>query len=307
MSNNKITMKDVATEANVSLATVSYVLNNSDKEKISHSTRLKVLGAAKNLNYVHIKSEKTIKKESKLIGIIINLSKENCSSKKYLYYDLAGELHKQIYKMGYDTVFSTTKEIEEDADIISKRSLDAAFIIDINSNHMMKITTKYYVPIIFIDSDLDDPLFYNVFPDYHEIIKLAKHLLKEENIYLIMEDILNQDIKCTILAHFKEEDVFINRPNLNLKKFLARKKGRKGLIIGDLLGLQSERYIDNNDIVVVSFTDGPNMLLPDTRRIIISNKAKAKAAVQILEHLLKMDYDIPSEHRILLKPELKKE
>ena len=43
MKDKRITMKDVAKEAGVSTATVSYVLNYSDTERISHETRREFL------------------------------------------------------------------------------------------------------------------------------------------------------------------------------------------------------------------------------------------------------------------------
>ena len=49
MKDKRITMKDVAKEAGVSTATVSYVLNYSDTERISHETRLRVFEAANKL------------------------------------------------------------------------------------------------------------------------------------------------------------------------------------------------------------------------------------------------------------------
>ena len=46
----KVTIKDVAKEANVAVSTVSRVLSNSDK--ISDKTKKKVLDAVKKLNYI---------------------------------------------------------------------------------------------------------------------------------------------------------------------------------------------------------------------------------------------------------------
>ncbi|GAV10816.1 LacI family DNA-binding transcriptional regulator [Paenibacillus sp. NAIST15-1] len=47
----KPTMKDIAQRANVSVATVSYVLNNVDNQTIPESTRCKITQIAKELDY----------------------------------------------------------------------------------------------------------------------------------------------------------------------------------------------------------------------------------------------------------------
>ena len=47
----KVTVKDVAREAGVSVATVSYIMNNRTDQKISDATRKKVLQIANLLNY----------------------------------------------------------------------------------------------------------------------------------------------------------------------------------------------------------------------------------------------------------------
>lgn len=48
---SKVTIKDIAREAGVSVATVSYVLNNRNDQKISDETRDKVLHISNLLNY----------------------------------------------------------------------------------------------------------------------------------------------------------------------------------------------------------------------------------------------------------------
>ena len=103
MKDKRITMKDVAKEAGVSTATVSYVLNYSDTERISHETRLRVFEAANKLNYVPNMAAKALsEKKSYLVGMIINKRARSKKSKIYQYYDLADEIRVILHALGYD-------------------------------------------------------------------------------------------------------------------------------------------------------------------------------------------------------------
>lgn len=70
----RVTSKDVAKLANVSQATVSYVLNNNKKQSISEETRQKILDAAKELNYTPSIAARTLK-SNKTNCIIVAISK----------------------------------------------------------------------------------------------------------------------------------------------------------------------------------------------------------------------------------------
>jgi DNA-binding Lrp family transcriptional regulator len=303
MSKNKATMQDIADLCGVSVATVSYVINNSEKEHIKHDTRIKVLEAAKKLNYAPNLNRCTNRPKSNLIGIIINWNKRNAPSKKMLYYDLAIELQMQLSLLGYDTIIATTKAFEEEADIISKRSLDAAFIIDIRSEEVRQVTRKYYVPIIFLDCEINDPLFCKIYPNYETIISKAKHLLQEDDIFLIMEDILNEELKDIITNTINPEKVFINDMKNNLREFLLQHQNEKGIVLGEILGLEVERYIRNDHIVVVTSLDKSKLLLPDTMTISVKNKTKALTAVKTLEQLLRLVYVGTPCNQLLINPD----
>lgn len=303
MGKNKATMQDIADLCGVSVATVSYVINNSDKEHIKHDTRIKVLEAAKKLNYAPNINRCTSHPKSNLIGIIINWNKRNAPSKKMLYYDLAIELQMQLSLLGYDTIIATTKAFEEEADIISKRSLDAAFIIDIRTEEVRRVTRKYYVPIIFLDCEINDPLFCKVYPNYELIISRAKRMLQEENIFLIMEDILNEELKEIITNTIHTDKVFINDMKNDLREFLLKHQNDKGIVLGEILGLEVERYIRNDHIVVVTSLDKSNLLLPDTMTISIKNKTKAITAVKTLEQLLRLVYVGTPFNQFLINPD----
>ncbi len=259
--------------------------------------------AAKRMGYVPNQTAKSLaKNRSNLIGIIVNLSNNASSYIRHQAMDLAAELQKQIYEAGYDTIISIASELE-DIQIKYKHSLEAAFIIDVSEKNLRRITKHYYIPLIFLDCDFDEGLFYKILPDYHAIIQEAKKLLGVINPYLIMDQIINERIKEQISEHFQSEDIFINKNAANLKEFLEGKIFRKGIIIGDLLGTQVERYVDNNDILVISSTNATDLLLPDTKRIIISNHQKAQVAIAILRKLLVLDYDENSRTQILLLPD----
>lgn len=69
----KITLKDVAQLAGVSVATVSYVLNRSPNQKISKETRARVREAARALSYMPNTSAQSLRSNrSGCIGVAIN-------------------------------------------------------------------------------------------------------------------------------------------------------------------------------------------------------------------------------------------
>lgn len=304
MSKNKVTMKDIAKECGVSLATVSYVLNNYEKEHISHPTRIKVLETARRLNYVpHLPPRSLTTAKSNLIGILIYLKKDSSQSKRLQYYDLAAELQKELEFLGYDVLLSITDNIKEATVRISKRLPEAIFIIDINTQEVKQLTQKCYFPVIFIDCEINDPLFCRIYPDYNSVIASAKKILETNELFLVMEDMTNAELKDIITRQFDRNDIFINQPECRLRNFLLTRQNKKGLILGDILGLEAERYINNENIVVATYLCKENMLLQDTRTISIKNRSKAKAAAQTLKQLLSFKYEIFPKNQRLLPPD----
>ncbi len=304
MKREKVTMKDIADKLGLSLATVSYVMNHSEKEKISHDTRIKVLETAKSMGYVPNQTAKSLaSRRSNLVGIIVNLNNQASSNLKYQYLDLAAELEQELYLSGYDSILSVAYDLEN-IEMKYKHSLEAVFMIDINEKSLRKVTGKYYVPVIFLECDFDEGLFYKILPDYKTAINQAKVLLQEESPYLVMENVTNKTLKEAITDCFAKEDIYIHHKDAELKDFLYSKKNRKGIIIGDILGSKVERYVDNSEIAVISSNQGTDILMADTRRIIISNSQKAKAAVEVLKKLITLEYDANGHTRILLQPEV---
>lgn len=76
----------------------------------------------------------------------------------------------------------------------------------------------------------------------------------------------------------------------DLREYLLKHQNEKGFVLGEILGLEVERYIRNDPIVVITSLDKSNLLLPDTMTISIKNKTKAITAVKTLEQLLRLVY-----------------
>lgn len=101
--------------------------------------RLKVLETAKRMGYVpNLSARSLVNRKSNLVGIMIHLKPDDPITKKQYYYDLAAHLQGELHQIGYDTVISMTHDLEN-IDIISKRSLEAAFIIDVDEKHFKKL------------------------------------------------------------------------------------------------------------------------------------------------------------------------
>lgn len=302
MSTKRVTMKDIAMEAGVSTATVSYVLNYSSKENISHETRMRIFEAANKLKYVpNMNAKSLVSKRSYMVGIIINMEAKNKKSKLYQYYDLSREIQRKLNTLGYDVLLLPTKEMTKDVTIGQKRSLDAVFIVDLDKEKFKEIANQFYVPAIFIDGYIEDDIFCKILTDFDEVLDMAEEYLGKEY-YVVMDDYSNKRILNTILNRISIKDIFINKYEENLKEFLKERKDKKGLVIGEVLGMQVENYIDNKNICVVVNSERDIMLLSDTKVITVSNKEKAEKAVEVMEKLLRLESTKNINHVSYIKP-----
>ncbi len=304
MKKMKVTMRDIAKELNLSVATVSYVLNHSEKEKISHETRLKVLETAKKMGYIpNLSARSLANKRSNLIGIMINLGQNATNSKKQRYYDLAAEIQMQLMQIGYDTVLSITHCISgEEMEIASKHSLEALFIIDMEECYLKEITHKCYVPIIFLECFITENIFYQILPDYSLVMQQAKSYLQEDNVFVMVDDLLNSRTLEIITKDINEKNIYINKSHASMKQFAQMHQNQKGIVIGEALGIEAERYFDHKQLVVLTEYDEYSKLSPTIKTLTISNKHKAKIAVDIMQQIMNLTYNEQNSTRILIEP-----
>lgn len=144
------TIKDVAKKANVSVATVSRVINNTGY--VNHETRKIVKVAIDELGYVPNELARSLfKKQSKIIGLIV----PHIST--YFFGELIESLEDAIMKAGYKLmIFNSKDDVELEkkyVNVLSQYNIDGLILVANTSSAKLYLNLK--MPIITIDHIID--------------------------------------------------------------------------------------------------------------------------------------------------------
>jgi len=151
----KVTLKDVAQLAGVSVATASYVLNRSEKQHISKETRARVREAARQLSYMPNTSAKSLKSnQSGCIGVAID---KNITIPRYAQ-TLQG-IRYVLAEHGYQLMLCSTRVIQgEYPDYIRcyfSRSVDGIIYIGADNAEFPldaeNTIIRYGIPVVTFD------------------------------------------------------------------------------------------------------------------------------------------------------------
>lgn len=156
----KVTIKDVATEAGVSVTTVSIVLNGKG-DSVPECTQKRILDAVKKLNYTpNYSARSLVTGKTNTIGIIVP------SITNTFFAELVRLLQKKFSKHGYDIILSNNEErADKDLkyiDLFSGRNIDgiiftpsAQSLTSENAKKVKSVINKLTVPLIFLDRYID--------------------------------------------------------------------------------------------------------------------------------------------------------
>jgi DNA-binding LacI/PurR family transcriptional regulator len=145
------TIKDVAKKANVSVATVSRVINNTGY--VNEETRQIVLKAIKELEYIPNELARSLfKKQSKIIGLIVpHLS-------TYFFAELIEALEDSLASRGYKLmIFNAKDEIEREKrymQVFNQYNIDGIILAAHSTQYKDYLDLK--IPIITIDHTIDE-------------------------------------------------------------------------------------------------------------------------------------------------------
>lgn len=209
----KITSKDIAQRANVSQATVSYVLNDTPGKSISESTRKRVLDAVAELNYIPNSAAKRLKS-----------SRSNCIAVRLAttlnlprYYNAMQGIRSYLEPRGYSILLCNDQRCGNTYNYIDAcMNTQADGIIYVSSNHSdvpmeaLEQIRTYNIPFSTIDCMAEDSSVNSITYDYFA------------SSYLRADYLLNKGFKKFIYI----------RPDYTNAKETARERGFRAVMLG---------------------------------------------------------------------------
>lgn len=205
MEKARITIKDVAKRANVSIATVSLVINNNDR--ISKTTRTKVLNTIKELNYYPSKSAQSlVNKKTGNIGFILTddhfLRTEPFYTRIFLGTEF--EARRNEYYVLLATVQTDYNEGDQIPRFVLEGSVDGIIIAGKIPVELLSELLKFKIPLVCVDfypTEIDYPVV--LIDNIQGGMLATEHLLKlnHENIAFLGGDINHPSISDRLIGY----------------------------------------------------------------------------------------------------------
>lgn len=159
-----VTIKDIAAQAGVSIALVSFVMNNrieadgKQKYRVSETTRKRILEIAKKLNYQPNFAARTLRRgRSMVIGALLS------DISNVFYGEIAKQLEDIAFHHGYTVLFGSTDESPEKMERLVRSFIDKGvegFIIVPceGSERILRHIYNIGIPLVIMDrKDYDIP------------------------------------------------------------------------------------------------------------------------------------------------------
>lgn len=197
----KPTNKDVARLAGVSVATVSYVMNGRTDQKISEETRKKVLHAINFLGYIPNPHATAIKTQSH--SIVVRTSRLNGVFHNLETLEIVRRLTEKCRNKDCAVLFSAETEP-------ARVAATACLCIGMPREEFHAVANENFVPLVALDTALNDPVFYQITTDYQKINQAATEKLGKEFTFVTVtpnDEFLKAEIDSTF-----DKVYFVNSP-----------------------------------------------------------------------------------------------
>ncbi|MFB5662333.1 LacI family DNA-binding transcriptional regulator [Alteribacillus sp. HJP-4] len=178
------TIKDIASRAKVSSATVSRVLNKDTSLSVGSETRKRILEEAKKLDYKTVKKRRserlqTTDQTEQKIGVLILQSQEEEMNDPY-FLPIRQGVEKEFANQGAvqpQLIWFNKEDIQQ-----SLSKFDAILVIGGISAENLTSVSEQNIPVVFINKSPDESEFDSVVVDFERATNLALDHLLQNNI-----------------------------------------------------------------------------------------------------------------------------
>jgi len=280
-----ITMKNIADALDVSVSSVSRVLNNVDKGRVSAELRTKIIKFAKKNNYEFNYAARALKKKlPNSIGFI-------CTYHTNLITDYSLEILRGIidasnmhsYNLIFDVVPSNESYIDRYEYYISSRMVGGVLILGsiLEKENKFNLLNENKLPFVIMNSRIKKDISFVDCDNYGGALKVVEYLIKlghKEILFIegpssstnaldrkkgFVDGLKRYGVKINenniIKGDFSEKNSYnaIKRMNLSRKKITAIFASNDGMAIGAIKALQEKGVKIPEDISIIGFDDIP--------------------------------------------------
>lgn len=188
------TIYDVAREAGVSAATVSYVINGRDDQKISDATRKKIIQIVNLLGYSRNRSAYTLAKGGD--DYVAIAAETTGAFDDAAFFSFMKAFSARLAPIGKKLSFVTTEAAENLSDAC------ALVLFGVSSEHFRHIADANLIPVIAVDCLVDNSLFFKVNSDFPAMRAAADGKYGEGRYAFLCADTRNAELKELITRSF---------------------------------------------------------------------------------------------------------
>lgn len=158
MATRKVTIKDIATQAGVSIALVSFVMNNRDcgqeNYRVNKETAQRILEIADKLNYQPNNAARTLRSgKTNTIGVIVS----DISNKFFA--DIARCIEDRAYKHKYTVLFGSTDEnpqkLENLISVFRNKGIDGLIVVPCEGSDEIIRNVARRIPLVLLDREVE--------------------------------------------------------------------------------------------------------------------------------------------------------
>ncbi|MDE5623054.1 MAG: LacI family transcriptional regulator [Alistipes sp.] len=184
MATRKVTIKDIANEAGVSIALVSFVMNNracgQTNYRVNKETSQRILEIADKLNYQPNNAARTLRSgKTNTIGVIVS----DISNKFFA--DIARCIEDRAYKHKYTVLFGSTDEnpqkLENLIEVFRNKGIDGLIVVPCEgSEEIIRNVARQNIPLVLLDRGVEGAELSSVVLDNRRAgLQITTALLKQ--------------------------------------------------------------------------------------------------------------------------------